>query len=120
MSDSLTRAMRYALRPFGSPYPWSFSLGSNQSDYLDDVRIAHPFLPPGEKVSTFLEGLVGSDEQKQLFAQGFQNVSELAQETCCQASCTGLRFRSPKASPMPLLRPSCSRVSGTTWQCLES
>jgi len=79
----------YALRPFGSPYPWSFSLGSNQSDYLDDVRIAHPFLPPGEKVSTFLEGLVGSDEQKQLFAQGFQNVSELAQETCCQGELYG-------------------------------
>ena len=70
------------------PYPFSFSLGSNESDYLDDLRLVHPFLPD-HTVSTTLEELSGSDGQKQLYAQGFQNASRLAVSTCCEGELFG-------------------------------
>ena len=40
-------------------------------------------------MSTTLEGLTGSDELKQLYAQGFENATELAQSTCCQGELFG-------------------------------
>ena len=70
------------------PYPFSYSLGSNESDYLDDVRIMHPFLPR-ENVSTTLAGIDATNAEKALYAEGFSNASQLAAETCCGGSLFG-------------------------------
>ena len=85
--DRVSADMYYAANP--GPYPWSTSLGADQSDYLDDIAfIVHPYLAE-DTVSGTVDKLNGSSSQRELWAEGFKNASQLAVDTCCDGSLFG-------------------------------